>query len=298
MVFESNYRFTEFNEAILISQSQNDDYPIYLYKLSLPCSFNPFLYIIFKNTEVHAIDVLGNIYSDTVVLIQRSKTINDVKFDVRKLLDENQLYDITYEISDQGEMKIQSYFESEYCLDKYIKWSQKQYCPFFYHDDSNAEHQIRLVYKSEQNALELIQLSSSTDVPKHTINDFMSDLVSHFIKLFIHEEMFSSIVEHVKLIYKVYFNEQKPMKVFSDIGSLLLKLQSKESIHDVLETHFITCIDKMSKELIILKEPPSTEIVYIVEFHHEFLNITTPSNENIEIKYKNPSFRYEFILPF
>ena len=42
-------------------------------------------------------------------------------FDVNSLLNDREISDITYEISDQGEMKIQSYSDSEFCLDMYIK---------------------------------------------------------------------------------------------------------------------------------------------------------------------------------
>ena len=298
VVFESNYRFTEYNEAVLISQSLNDTYSVYLYKMTLPCAFNPFLYIIFKDIEVHAIDILGNTLSDTMILIKRTKNKNDTDFDVSSLLNDSQIPDITYEISDEGDMKIQSYSDSDFCLDMYIKWSKKQYSPFFYIDEFNSNPQVKLVYKNEESAFELIQLSSFTDVQKHTIHEFISDLLLHFIKLFNSAEIFNSTVEHVKLIYKDFYKGQKPFKVFCDLGTLLKKLQSKDSINDVLEKHFITCVDSISKDLVITKVSPSTEVVYIVEFYREFLTITTPSKGSIEIKYQNPRFRYEFVLPF
>jgi hypothetical protein len=105
-------------------------------------------------------------------------------------------------------------------------------------------------------------------------------------------------VEYLKLIYKEFLQKQKPLRVFSDIGELINLLRSKESGDGILETHYIVCLDAISKELMLSKTKPSSVPVYIVEFYREYLYIKIPSKESIHIKYQDPIFQYGYILPF
>ncbi len=84
-MFEPNYRFTKYRGGLeLLSESSGD---ALLYKVRLPCPLNPFLYIIFRDSELSAVDMLGNAETDTRVVIHRQCHVVHVEDNVEDNFD-------------------------------------------------------------------------------------------------------------------------------------------------------------------------------------------------------------------
>lgn len=316
VIFEPNYRFSKFNKPELISQSTDADESVYLYKITLPCPFNPYIYFFLNNNEVAAIEMLGNSQHHSTVVVKKEVKVtkNDqCLFDqnemtcLSQLLKTDDLVKMQYDISDEGKLIFgnDNKTDSEFLLERYLNWSQKEYRPYFYHDDNEPSSQIRLVYKNEQLELDLLQechaFCSSKNQPKHTIEEFVQLLSKHFLRMFHSNTMENHIeIDHVKLIYTEYIRTLSPRYTLEFVGSLVQKLSSnhrpEHTVNNViLDTHYIIYSDKTTEEKTITREISGKEVLYTVDFHSTYFTINGRNFKQI-LKYGIVEFEYAFIL--
>lgn len=320
VIFEPNYRFSRFNKPELISQSTDANESVYLYNIVLPCPFNPYIYLFLNQTEVTAIEMLGNVETDSTVIVKRhlrpglndeSPFDHDTEVSLSQLINEDDMANIQYDISNDGELTLQQVnkTESDFLLERYRHWLETQYRPYYYHDDNEPSSQIRLVYRNEQTEFDLLQqcvdYCSSIKVPKHTIDDFVQSLSRHFLHMFRTDTTDEQDVDHVRIIYTDYIRSLSPRNVLEFVGGLIHKIEYNHRNHHhhdfvnddlVVETHYIVCADKITQEKTIVKGDPQVEALYTIEFRSSHFTISGRANVVHTIYYGDSEFEYAFLL--
>ena len=295
VVFEPNYRFTRYELPIAISQSTDEK--TFLYKLSLPCPFNPFIYFIFHDFEISALELIGNAETDSKVFIQRTFHPLDTNDCFSEIISETELLGITYNLSDDGELVINGINkpDTEFCEERYDAWVKMKYEPYFYHDDSSPQLQTSIVFRNAKTELDLIQLChlycSQTNL-MGTIQSFIGELTTFFLKLFTNTNGQSELV---RMMYKEYFRTLTPKETFNLIGRLVQNLKLGEVSTDKLwERQFLFRFDN---EILISRSDPENKAIYAVKFYSKHLTISTTDGQlsNIVV-YHNTDFEYGFIL--
>lgn len=283
IVFEPSYRFTKYDDLEQISTGTEDEST--LYKIRLPCPFNPFIYIFCNDAELSALDILGNAETDTRVSVRRQLDEDEaLGYDPKELVDVSA---ISYEdIADGGELTFDGgKTESEFCRSRYRRWIETRYEPFYYHDDGDPKSQTRLVFTNEQTELDLARsFQTFCDSPRRTIHDFQNSVINFVVSLFDSSDQRAEIVSTV---YRDCLMRLSPKQVFETIGHLVLDLKSQNHASEI---HHVA-----GKR--IYKNPHEGSM-YEVEFRSNDLIVTEPSqNQTFTIAYRrSPVFQYEFLL--
>lgn len=302
VVFEPNYRFTKFDNIKLLSFSTNDQ-RVYLYKLRLPCAFNPFIYIFFDEVQVDGVHMMGDPNTDSHICIIRS-CVDYRHSNVKQIISDDDLKDVTYKMTDTGELYVNELFETEneFCLKKYNAWYKNQYNPFYYFNDKDPNIQIKIVYRNEEvefTITEYCEIYSKNSLPHHTIYDFTEHMVQYFLSLFCisweDTGENKNTADSVRTIYKLCFQHMTPWEIFDTIGNVIALING--NIHDiVLDEHHIVIVDVNTGQKRIFKTIEQSDLaLFSVRFYPT--RITVYWNRDITLELKTEKFRYEFILP-
>ncbi len=291
-MFEPNYRFTKYRGGLeLLSESSGD---ALLYKVRLPCPLNPFLYIIFRDSELSAVDMLGNAETDTRVVIHRQCHVVHVEDNVEDNFDPREIVKVpstaVYDISDSGELLFDSVTEEEFCQRRYREWVESVSDPSFYYHDPTM---TRIVFRNEQTELDLLRDFCRTK-QQHSIHDFQTSMIKFFVRLFDDAADSSDVAartaaEVLKAVYLECLRRLSPRELFDTIGHVLQKSGRNDELS---ETHFIVC--RADEVNIIYKRRPQAKCLYVVEFRSKDATVT--GDQTFTVAYRNPVFRYEFLL--
>lgn len=303
VVFEPNYRFSKVTCVHLLSSAYEEDYSpnILLYKINLPCPFNPFIYIFFDNLGIDGVQMMGNPKKDSRVFIANPLSNKSIRtFSPEYILTKEELNDVNYAMTNSGDIYINDSYEREndFCLRKYQSWTTNQYMPFYYYDDKDPTAQVKLVYKNEESEFSVTEGCCqyvSNSLPHHTIYEFTNSMINYFLSLFHTSGEDSEVVEMVRTIYGEYFQNLKPAEVFDTIG-LLIALIGGQMENVKLDEHYIVITKSTTGEKRIYKKTDPNESPFCsVQFYPSIIKIYW--NREILITYKPVKFQYEFILP-
>ena len=251
----------------------------------------------FHDFEISALELIGNAETDSKIFIQKTFCPLDTSDCFSEIISEAQLLDITYHLSDEGELIINGVnkTETEFCAERYDIWVKMKYEPYFYHDDSNPRHQTSIVFKNGKTEMDLIQLCHlycSQANPMGSIQSFIGELTKFVLNLF---STCNPESEMVKMMYKECLRKFTPSETFNLIGRLVQDLQSSETNTDkVIERQFLL---RFENDVLISRSDPENKAIYSVNFFSKHLTISRSDRQfsNIVV-YQNTDFEYGFIL--
>lgn len=293
VVFEPNYQFTLFEQPALISQSKTE--AVYLYRVLLPCKFNPYLYLFFNDHECSAVDLLGNTESDNIVYVKRFST------DIRSsdMLESREMFmddlDVKYDINEIGELIVTGgKTDSSFCSEKYSNWERNTYNPYYYLDKFDRKNQMRIVYTNNELELELTRQCmdySLGDYSRHTIYEFTKSLQRFFVRLF--NCSCEYVIEYLQCIYREYFDNLSPKEKFDFIGKLVLGLKIHHVEDDILQVHYII---RDNERIVVSKDNTENKNLFTVTFYPSYLTVQTSEQKFYKVPYENSKFDYGFLL--
>ena len=302
VIFEPSFGFTKFDiqESIYQIKENEETSVVHVYRLLLPCDFNPYIYFFFNNSEYSALDLMGDAKTFTKMPIHSNVITSADPVDTlsRQLLQHGNM---TYSLSDKGELLLSQASESVFLNSKYEDWAKQQYVPYYYLNNENQNHQLSMVYTNEQTELDLIkQCFSYTSLnvnAQNTIHDFIHLLQKHFISLIESKGQYREISEYVNLLYKNHFNSISCKDTFDLIGKVVSKIQQRDLNNDFIDIHYVF-LDRNSLKPYISNEEEDDKTLYDIVFYSRHFTITVDGNEVLNSPYANTSFEHGFLLVF
>lgn len=279
VIFEPNFRFTKYDEPTLVMEWNGKTC---MYLIELPCSFNPDLYFMFGDVEFRATDLLGTTQNKVLLLKN-----DDNGFDDNLIVND----DIEYNLTDEGDLKINDEEESKFCVRKHDEWVSNQFQPYFF---QSLDLKPSIVFPNEVAEYLLLQTFCNSATSLYTIDSFVEMLTIHFLDIFTHSIDYNHDAEFVKLIYENWFRKLKPGEVLALIGNIV---QCSNNNGSLLEQHFICCVDKCTKEMCISKtHTANNDPLYSIEFFPRHLSISTEQDKYTLAYDHKLEFKYGFIF--
>lgn len=300
MIFEPNNSFTKYKEAILLSQSKFCQQVLYLYQILLPCELNPFLYIIFDEVESSALDLTGHSEADTIVYV-RKKTetlVEDISESNFEKIGNDELRDIFYELTENGELKIAGELESVFCENKMDELENEHLKPYFF---STTLSPLRLVFKNEATELQLAKnfcTYCESGKPQLSIRNYKDTLINNFLHLFDSNGFVRDIEHQIRVIYRLHLSDLTIKETIRFIRDLLQSLRAKNSkeIDVVVSTHYLMLIDDSVDRINVRTVDSEKKAIYTIHFHPKYYNICNCKGESNTVFYNNIESTYGRIL--
>lgn len=299
-IFEPCNSFTKYKEAKLLSRSKSRQQVWYLYQVFLPCAFNPFLYFIFDDVELSALELTGNSETDgTVYVRKKSETLeNEVSDSDFLQLVNDESRQLSYESTETGEFKIDGELESVFCEGRIDELENQRYKPYFY---SSVLPSIRLVFKNESSELQLLKSCCEyceSSRPQQVIGNYRDSLVNGFLRLFDTKGTLVDVEHQIRVMYKSFLSNLTLKETIIFVGDLLRSIQAQNSSEAdiVISTHYLILGDDSLEKCFVRTVDTERKAIITVEFHPQYYSIWNSKGERKNVPYDNIEFTYGHLL--